>query len=106
LEISIEEPEALVEQARAARAEDGCGKLLGAVRTLRYVTELLERKEASLADLRELLCPARTGRTEKVLRRAGVDSGPEKPSGAGAGPEPRAPKRKARGHGRNGAAAV
>jgi hypothetical protein len=66
LEISMEELETLVEQARAVLPEDGYKKLLGAVRTLRYVTELLEKKEASLADLRELLCPATTEKTEKV----------------------------------------
>jgi transposase len=103
LEISMEELETLVEQARAVLPEDGYKKLLGAVRTLRYVTELLEKKEASLADLRELLCPATTEKTEKVLKQAGIDSGPEKPSVAGV--EGRGAKRKARGHGRNGAAA-
>ena len=44
-EISMEELETLVEQARAVRAEDGYKKLLGAVRTLRYVTELLRRRK-------------------------------------------------------------
>ena len=102
LEISIEELEALVEQVRPALSEEGYQKLLGAVHTLRYVTELLEKKEASLADLRELLCPATTEKTEKVLKQAGIDTGPEKPSTS---PEAGAPKRKARGHGRNGAAA-
>ena len=102
LEISIEELEALVEQARPALSEDGYQKLLGAVHTLRYVTELLEKKEASLADLRELLCPATTEKTEKVLKQAGIDSVPEKPS---VGAEARTHKRKAPGHGRNGAAA-
>ena len=102
LDVSTEELEALVEQARAVLPEDGYQKLLGAVHTLRYVTELLEKKEASLADLRELLCPATTEKTEKVLKQAGIDSGPEKLS---TGPEAHAPKRKARGHGRNGAAA-
>jgi len=91
-----------VEQARAVLSEDGYQKLLGAVHTLRYVTELLEKKEASLADLRELLCPATTEKTEKVLKQAGIDSSPEKPS---TGPETGAPKRKARGHGCNGATA-
>ena len=33
------------------------GVEFGAVHTLRYVTELLEKKEASLANLRGLLCP-------------------------------------------------
>ena len=102
LEISIEELEALVEQARPALSEDGYQKLFGAVHTLRYVTELLEKKKASLADLRELLCPATTEKTEKVLKQAGIDSVPEKPS---VGAEARTHKRKAPGHGRNGAAA-
>lgn len=102
LDVSTEELEALVEQARAVLPEDGYQKLLGAVHTLRYVTELLEKKQASLANLRELLCPATTEKTEKVLKQACLDSGPEKPS---TGPETRVPKRKARGHGRNGAAA-
>ena len=55
LEVSAEELEALVEQARAVLPEDGYQKLLGAVHMLRYVTELLKKKEASLANLRELL---------------------------------------------------
>lgn len=104
LDISIEELEGLLERARQEPLrEDGYQKLLGAIRTLRYVTQLLEKKEARLADLRELLCPATTEKTEKVLKQAGIDSGPEKPAVAGA--EPSAPRRKARGHGRNGAAA-
>ncbi len=103
LEVTTEELEALVEQARAVLPEDGYQKLLGAVHTLRYVTELLEKKEASLANLRELLCPATTEKTEKVLKQAGMEKGPEKP--AVAAPEGRGAKRKARGHGRNGAAA-
>ena len=102
LEISIEELEALVEQARPALSEDGYQKLLGAVHTLRYVTELLEKKKASLADLRELLSPATTEKTEKVLKQAGIDSGAKEPS---VGAEARTHKRKAPGHGRNGAAA-
>ena len=103
LEISLEERETLVAQARAVLPEDGYQKLLGAVRTLRYVTEWLEKQEASLADLRELLCPATTEKTEKVLKPAGIDSGPEKPAVTGV--EGRGAKRQARGHGRNGAAA-
>ena len=107
LDVSAEELEALVEQARAVLPLDGYQKLLGAVHTLRYVTELLEKKEASLANLRELLCPATTEKTQKVLKQAGIGPqghpGPEKP--AAANPEARAAKGKARGHGRNGAAA-
>jgi transposase len=103
LDVSIEELEALLERARQEPLrEDGYQKLLGAIHTLGYVTELLEKKKASLADLRELLCPAKTEKTEKVLKQAGTDTGSEKPT---TGPEARGAKRKARGHGRNGAAA-
>jgi transposase len=103
LDVSIEELEALLERARQEPLrEDGYQKLLGAIHTLGYVTELLEKKKASLADLRELLCPAKTEKTEKVLKQAGIDTGSEKPT---TGPEARGAKRKARGHGRNGAAA-
>lgn len=102
LDVSTEELEALVEQARAVLPEDGYQKLLGAVHTLRYVTELLKKKEASLTNLRELLCPATTEKTEKVLKQAGLDSGSEK---SPTGPEARGARRKAHGHGRHGAAA-
>jgi transposase len=103
LDVSIEELEALLERARQEPLrEDGYQKLLGAIHTLGYVTELLEKKKASLADLRELLCPAKTEKTEKVLKQAGIDTGSEKPT---TGPEARGAKHKARGHGRNGAAA-
>ena len=82
LDVSSEELEALVEQARAVLPLDGYQKLLGAIHTLRYVTELLENREASLANLRELLCPATTEKTEKVLKQAGIHSGTEKPAAA------------------------
>ncbi len=49
LDVSTEELEALVEQARAVLPEDGYQKLLGAVHTLRYVTELLEKKDNVVA---------------------------------------------------------
>ena len=45
------------------------------MRTLGYVTELLEKKETTLAALRELLCPASTEKTDKVLKQAGLETG-------------------------------
>jgi transposase len=101
LDVSIQELEALLEQARQKPLrEEGYQKLLAAVRTLRYVTELLEKKEATLASLRELLCPASTEKTDKVLKQAGIDTGEKKPESPS-----KEPKRKAAGHGRNGATA-
>jgi transposase len=103
IDVSTEELEALLEQAKQEPLrEDGYRKLKAAVRTLGYVSELLEKKETTLAALRELLCPASTEKTDKVLKQAGIDPGEKKPS-----PESvsKKPKGMAAGHGRNGAAA-
>jgi transposase len=98
IDVSTGELETLLEQARQEPLrEEGYQKLRAAVRTLAYVTELLEKKETSLAELRELLCPATTEKTAKVLEQAGLDQGEKKPK-----PERKKP---AAGHGRNGAAA-
>ena len=102
LDVSIEELENLLERARPALGEEGYEKLRAAVRTLVYLTELLEKKETTLAALRELLCPASTEKTGKVLQQAGIGTGEKKP-----GLEDASQKRKraVAGHGRNGAAA-
>jgi transposase len=102
IDVSTEELEGFLEQARPALSEDGYQKLKAAIRTLGYVTGLLEKQETTLASLRELLCPASTEKTEAVLKQAGIETGdrkrktPKEPGGK------RAP---APGHGRNGAAA-
>jgi transposase len=102
IDVSTEELEGLLEQARSALSEDGYQKLKAAIRTLGYVTGLLEKQETTLASLRELLCPASTEKTETVLKQAGIETGDKKR---------KAPKEHARrrgpssGHGRNGAAA-
>jgi hypothetical protein len=102
LDVSIEELEAWLERARPALGAEGYEKLRAAIRTLGYVTELLEKKETTLAALREWLCPASTEKTDKVLKQAGIETGEKKP-----GPESvsQKPKRAAAGHGRHGVAA-
>jgi len=97
LDVSTEELAGLLEQARREPLpEDGYRKLKAAIDTLAYVTELLAKKETSLAALRELLCPATTEKTSKVLEQAGVDGGQKKSEHG---------RKPVRGHGRNGAAA-
>lgn len=97
-EVSLAELEGLLEQARQEPLqEDGYQKLRNAVRTLGLVAELLEKQETTLAELRELLCPASTEKTAQVLERAGLDSGEKKPKAER--------KKPVAGHGRNGAAA-
>src|ERR1700692_1414092 len=78
LDVSIEEVEKLLERARPALGADGYEKLRAAIRTLGYMTELLEKKETTLAALRELLCPASTEKTDKVLKQAGIEAGEKK----------------------------
>jgi transposase len=104
IDVSCEELEALLEQAKPALADDGYQKLKAAIRTLGYVTELLENQEATLASLRRLLCHASTEKTEKVLKQAGIKADEKKPKPSGAG-SAQVPKSAAAGHGRNGAAA-
>jgi transposase len=77
--------------------EEGYQKLKAAIRTLGYVTELLQNQEATLASLRRLLCHASREKTGKVLKQAGIEGGEKKSKPAG--------QPAAAGHGRNGAAA-
>jgi hypothetical protein len=94
------ELEALLEQARQEQLrEEGYQKLLAAIRKLHYVTALLEKNETTLTALRELLCPASTEKTEKVLKQAGIESDEQKPARS-----TKKPQRVAAGHGRNAAA--
>src|SRR6516225_8577759 len=95
LDATPEELEALVEQARQVLDEAGYQKLKAAIRTLGYVTELLEDQQPPLQSLRNLLCSAQTEKTASVLKRAGIDT--DKP--------PAAAKPKAPGHSRHGAKA-
>ena len=99
LDVSSEELVALVEGARTALGETGYQKLQAAIRTLGYVTELLETCQATLDELRRLLCHSSTEKTKTVLQQAGIETGDKKPKA------PDTPKGKAPGHGRNGAAA-
>ena len=98
LDVTVEELEALLEGVREALGEAGYQKLKAAIRTLSYVTELLENREATLQTLRRLLCRARTEKTEAVLEQAGIQ-GQRKPAAEAASKKPAA------GHGRHGAPA-
>ena len=101
LDVTIEELEALLERVREPLGEAGYQKLQAAIRTLGYVTELLENREATLAALRRLLCRVSTEKTAQVLKQAGVEVGEKKHKPAGQ----RSPETAAPGHGRHEAAA-
>ena len=101
LDVSNAELEALLERARREPLlEDGYQKLQAAIRTLSYVIELLETREATLERLRRLLCHSSTEKTGKVLQQAGIETGEKKRKTTGT-----SSKGAAHGHGRNGAAA-
>ena len=88
LDVTAEELEALLEGVREPLGESGYQKLKAALRTLAYVTELLENREATLATLRRLLCRASTEKTAQVLKQAGFEGGEKKSKPAG----PRTPR--------------
>jgi hypothetical protein len=75
IDVSCEELEALLEGARVVLGEAGYQKLQAAIRTLGYVTELLQNQAATLASLRRLLCHSITEKTSKVLKQAGIETG-------------------------------
>ncbi len=102
IDVSCEELEALLETVRSELGEAGYQKLQAAIRTLGYVTELLQNQEATLSSLRRLLCHSSTEKTSKVLKQAGIETGDNKLQPTG---DTQTSKRAAAGHGRNGAAA-
>jgi transposase len=102
LDVSTEELEGLLDQARQQPlGPDGYKKLKAAIRTLGYVTKLLENREATLETLRRLLCQSSTEKTNEVLKRAGIDVNEKNHKPAGQRTEKTTPP----GHGRNGATA-
>jgi hypothetical protein len=102
IEVSTKELEALLEQATQAPLQPaGYQKLRAAIHTLGYVTELLENREATLANLRRLLCQSSTEKTKQVLKQAGLEVGEKKHKPVGK----RTAGTKPPGHGRNGASA-
>src|ERR1019366_2762904 len=102
IDVSCEELEALLEKVRPELGEAGYQKLQAAIRTLGYVTELLQNQEETLASLRRLLCHSSTEKTSEWLKQAGIEPGDNQPQPTGA---TQTSKRATAGHGRNGAAA-
>lgn len=105
-EVKLEELTAIVERTKAALSEDEYNTLKGAVDTLAYLTQELEKKGVSIQRLRKLLFGASTEKTSRVV---GETAGPAPPPGAAdadrAGADGSQPRPKHKGHGRNGAAA-
>jgi transposase len=103
IDMDREELNQLVERARTALSPEDYRKVKGMAEALTYVTDLVADQQTTIRDLRELIFPASTEKTEAVLKKAGVEP-KSKPSSDKAGAEkPNAQKPKPPGHGRNGA---
>lgn len=99
IDLDIKELEALVERARGALSQQEYEKLRAALKTLEYLTELLEDKNTTIGKLRQLLFGTRTEKTRKVLQQAGASE----QAGGTDSQKTGEPKKTVKGHGRNGA---
>ncbi len=70
IDMDREELNQLVERARASLSAEEYRKLKGVVEALSYLTDLVADQETTIHDLRELLFPASTEKTEVVLKKA------------------------------------
>jgi hypothetical protein len=105
IDMDREELNQLVERVRASVSEEEYRKLKGVVEALTYLTDLVADQQTTIRDLRELMFPAATEKTEAVLKKAGLEpSSKAGPDQAGTS-QPEAHKQKPPGHGRNGAEA-
>ena len=74
IDMDREELNQLVERVRASLSAEEYRKLKGAVEALSYLTDLVADQQTTIRDLRELLFPAVTEKTEAVLKKAGIEA--------------------------------
>ena len=106
IDLDRSELESILERAKTALSEEEYAKLHAAMETLIYLTQELEKKRVSVQRLKQLLFGATTEKTQKVMDKILDKAGKENNSGddAAEGKDAEA-RQKAKGHGRNGAAA-
>ena len=102
IDMDREELNQLVERARASLSAEEYRKLKGVVEALSYLTDLVADQQTTIRDLRELLFPAATEKTEAVLKRVGLE-GTSKAADQQGTAKPGERKPSVAGHGRNGA---
>jgi transposase len=102
IDMDREELNQLVERARASLSAEEYRKLKGVVEALSYLTDLVADQQTTIRDLRELLFPAATEKTEAVLKRVGLE-GTSKAADQPGTAKPGERKPSGAGHGRNGA---
>ena len=105
IDLDRRELEAILEHAKTALSKDEYTKLHAAMETLVYLTAELEKKRVSVQRLKQLLFGATTETTQKVMEQVLDGAGQEGPSRDEAEDQEPEARPKAKGHGRNGAAA-
>jgi transposase len=105
IDIGIDELEAILDRVRAALTEEEYEKIHGALETLLFLTQELEKKRVSVQRLKDMLFGAATEKTKDVLDRileaSGAGRGASEADRSGNGSDGKEKQRK--GHGRNGA---
>ena len=102
IDMDREELNQLIERAGAGLSGEDQGKLKGLVEALSYLTDLVADHKTTIHDLRKLLFPASTEKTESVLKQAGIEP-TTKPADKPDAPKPGKREPKPPGHGRKGA---
>src|SRR5450631_2639976 len=91
IEIDVQQLKGIVEQARKASLDEAsCQMLHRVIETIVFLTELIEKKDTTIRDLRQLLSPLSTEKTKEVLENAGIE--PSQEPGPSAQPGRQAPK--------------
>ena len=102
IEVDMEELESILERSRKGPlAEEDHRKLKAALETLGFLTRELESKSVSLKRLRGLLFGAPTEKLQNVFPPENEKE--SKAAAASSGESGQEPKKKRKGHGRNGA---
>jgi len=103
IELQMSELEAILARVKSSLSPEEYDKLHGALETLLFLTQELEKNRVSVQRLKQLLFGASTEKTRKVLERALEQAGTApQTEDEDSSPELTAPE-KIKGHGRNGA---
>jgi transposase len=103
IDMNREELNQLLERAQASLSAEDYRKVRGVVEALTYLTDLVADQQTTIRDLRELMFPPSTEKTEAVLKNAGMPGTTKAKEGESGTGTTGKPKPKPPGHGRNGA---
>ena len=103
VELEMSELEAILARVKSSLTQEEYDKLHGALETLLFLTQELEKNRVSVQRLKQMLFGATTEQTRKVLQKALAEAGADSEAGEDDAPNSEPSPEKAKGHGRNGA---